>query len=141
MEAGSGGDSRGACSGGADHEVLPFDMPKLRRKLRAASSESSSTSQSSEPQDAPQDAQQDAPQAAPQPLLLQDLPFDMPKLRKKLSRSSESSSISQSDPLALAGELKRMLSSSASVEGCQTMPNHLFVAFHVQVPAASHLSR
>lgn len=90
VEAGttSGAGSVGGGGGGVVHEALPFDMPKLRRKLRAASSESSSTSQSSEPQE-PQDLQ---------PSLLQDLPFDMPKLRKKLSHSSGSSSASQSDP-------------------------------------------
>lgn len=93
MEAGSAGS---AGSGGAGPEDLPFDMPKLRRRLRAsaaASSESSSASQSSEPQDP--DVEQ----------LLQGLPFDMPKLRKKqLSRSSESSSTSHSDPSVSTGE-------------------------------------
>lgn len=93
VEAGSAG------SGCVGHEELPFDMPKLRRKLRASltlanSSESSSASQSSEPQEVEQ--------------LLQDLPFDMPKLRKKqISRSSESSSTSQSDPSVGIGAVGR----------------------------------
>ncbi|KAF4526551.1 hypothetical protein B566_EDAN009122 [Ephemera danica] len=89
---------------------LPFDMPKLRRRLAAAASSGGG------PRDTSSSATSVASSSRPEDFL-QDLPFDMPKLRRRQLRPA-----SAFEPLSSSSSTHRDTDSNPTDSGASGLP-------------------